>query len=174
MEYTVTFTRYVIDTGKETLFETTICSEDPTIVKRETTKMAKTLEPFAKLQKERPLSWNTSGYWESENYSKRWTEYMRNSPITDDAIYNISISPTSSLLDTASRKVYDAGDQLKKAIEELQKNHSFNPNLSKIDPGLPEILDVKLPDHLSALVEIFETVKTRINERINELNSKVD
>ena len=174
MEYTVTFTRYVMGIGKETLFETTISSNDPTAVKRETTKIAKTLDPFALFQKERPLSWDTYGIGAKETSSKRWTEYMRNSPVTDDAVYNISISPTSSLLDTVSRKVYDAGDQLKKAIEELQKNHSFNPNLSKIDPGLPEILDVKLPDHLSALVEIFETVKTRINERINELNSKAD
>ena len=54
MEYTVTFTKYHMKTGKETLFETKICSDDTTAIKRAITKMAKTIEPFAKLQKECP------------------------------------------------------------------------------------------------------------------------
>ena len=62
MEYTVTFTKYHMKTGKETLFETKICSDDPTALKREVTKMVRTVEPFAKLQKESPIAWDTSGY----------------------------------------------------------------------------------------------------------------
>ena len=95
-------------------------------------------------------------------------------PITDDTVYTISVSPTSNALDTVSRKVYDASLHLKKAIEEMQKNYANNPNLSKIIPELPEIIEVKLPDHLSVLLNIFSTVENQINRKINELNNKVD
>ena len=173
MEYTVIFTKYHMNTGKEILFETTGCSDDPTTLKREVTKMAKAIEPFALLLKERPLSWDTYGYNKSESYGKTWTEYMRNIPVTDGSVYKISISRTSNTLDTVSRKINDAEYELTKALEELQKNYAYNPDLSKIDPGLPEIIDVKLPDHITALIDIFETVKTRISKKVDELNSKV-
>ena len=174
MEYTVIFTRYHMDTGKEILFETTGCSDDPTTLKREVTKMSKAIEPFAKLQKECPLPWDTYGYNTNESYNKTWSGYERKNPITDDTVYTISVSPTSNALDTVSRKVYDASLHLKKAIEEMQKNYANNPNLSKIIPELPEIIEVKLPNHLSVLLNIFSTVENQINRKINELNNKVD
>ena len=174
MEYTVIFSRYNMSTGKEILFETTGCSDNPTRVKIEVTKMSKSIEPFAELQKECPLPWDSHGYLTNQSYSKHWTEYMRNMPVKDGCVYNININPTSNALNTVSRKICNASQQLNKAIEELQKNYANNPDLSKIDPGLSEIIDVKLPDHLSALVNIFSTVETRIDKKIEELNEKTE
>ena len=174
MEYTVICTKYHMKTGKETLFETTICSDDPTALKREVTKIAKPIEPFGKLQKEHPISWETWGYKANESYSKRWCEYMRNSPVTDGCVYNINISPTSNALRTASEKVYEAKRKTQEALEALQKNYANDADLSKIDPRLPEILTVALPDHITVLISVFETVATRIELKTTELNEKTE
>ena len=174
MEYTVTFTKYHMKTGKETLFETKICSDDTTAIKRAITKMAKTIEPFAKLQKEHPLSWETWGYKANESYNKRWCEYMRNSPVTDGYAYNINISPTSNALRTASEKVYEAKRKTQEALEALQKNYANDADLSKIDSRLSEILAVNLPDHITALIGVFEKVAAYIELETTELNEKVD
>ena len=174
MEYTVIFTKYHMDTGRETLFETKICSDDTTAIKRAITKMAKTIEPFDKLQKEHPISWETWGYRANESYSKRWCEYMRNSPVTDKCVYNINISPTSNALRTASEKVYGAKRKTQEALEALQKKYANDADLSKIDSRLSEILAVDLPDHITALIGIFEKVATYIESETTELNEKTE
>ena len=175
MEYTVTFTKYHMKTGKETLFETKICSDDTTAIKRAITKMAKTIEPFAKLQKECPLPWDTYGYYNTnESYKKTWSGYDRKNPITDDTIYNISVSPTSNALKAASEKVYEAKRKTQEALEALQKNYANDANLSKIDSRLSEILTVDLPDHITALIGVFEKVAAYIQSETTELNEKVD
>ena len=174
MEYTVIFTKYHMKTGKETLFETTICSDDPTALKREVTKMVKAVEPFAKLQKECPLPWCTNGYNTNESYNKTWSGYEQKSPITDYTIYTISVSPTSNALRTASEKVYEAKRKTQEALEALQKKYANDTDLSKIDSRLSEILAVDLPDHITALIGIFEKVAAYIESETTELNEKTE
>ena len=153
---------YHMDTGRETLFETKICSDDTTAIKRAITKMAKTIEPFAKLQKECQLPWDTYGYNTNESYNKTWSAYDRKNPVKDGCVYSIHISPTSNALRTASEKVYEAKRKTQEALEALQKNYANDADLSKIDSRLSEILAVDLPDHITALIGVFQKVEAYI------------
>ena len=47
----------------------------------------------------------------------------------------------------------------------LQKNYANDADLSKIDSRLSEILAVNLPDHITALIGVFEKVQAYIESR---------
>ena len=174
MEFTVEFNRYHMDTGKEVLLETTMCANDNTKLKREVTKLSKTIKPFGVLQAEYPQPWHSYGYAKNESFSKKWSEYTQGCPPTDGYIYNIHVTPTANGLNAASHKTYEAYRKLKDAQEELQRRHANDTDLSKIDPELATIIEKSLPDHINALIGIFDTVEKRINEKIKELNEKME
>ena len=174
MKYTVEFNRYHINSGKEILLLTTICADDPTKLKRQVTKLSREVKPFAELQGEYPQAWHTSGYSKNESYSKKWSEFTQGSPVRDGYIYNIYVKPSSNLLDAASRKVYAAMRKLREAKEEIQKRHSNDADFSNIDPELQTMINEKLPDQIEALVQNFNAVETRMNEKIKELDEKTE
>ncbi|MXV73455.1 hypothetical protein F4Z99_04150 [Candidatus Poribacteria bacterium] len=178
MEYTVEFYKSNVNDGRTIIHETTLCETDETKLKREVTKIAKTLEPFAQLQKECPVSWDTYGYDHSGSYGKRWTPYTPNFPFGEkwgdnNYTYSISVSRTSSKFKTAEKKVYDAGYNLKKGHEALtNNNHAFNPDISKIDPEIAEIIGVDLPKHYEALIDLTNAVEKRLKAKVDEFNSR--
>ena len=178
MEYTVEFYKSTVNNGRTMIHETTICETDETKLKREVTKIAKTLEPFAQLQKECPISWDTYDYDHSAGYGKRWTPYTPNFPFgekwgDDNYTYSISVSQTSSKFKTAEKRVYDAGYNLQKAYQALTNNtHAFNPDISTIDPEIAEIIGIDLPRHYEALIELTKSAEKRLRAKVNELNNK--
>ena len=175
MQHTVTFQKSSVENGRTLLHECTICETDITSLKRQVTKILKEIEPFDQLQKECPIQWESFGYGNSVSWSKKWSSYTRGNPLNDDTNYIISITKTSRLLETASSKVYEARSKVEDAYEELTKNtHAFNPDISKIDPELDEIISTDLPPRILALKEIIESVETRIRDKIKELNEMTE
>ena len=176
MEYTVELYESGVNSGRTMIHETTICSTDMTTLKREVTKLSKTLEPFEKLQKECPIGWESYGYAAGETFIKRWTPYTTGYPlssITEDKSYTISISKTSGKFKTAEEKVYKASSSLKEAHEALtNNNYAFNPDISKIDPEIAEIMGIDLPKHFEALMYLVDAVKKHLQTKIDELNEK--
>ena len=179
MEYTIKFTKSSMEEGKETIHETTICESDETKLKREITKIAKTLDPFQTLQAECPIPWESYsyGYGGTKTFNKKWCSYMQDYPLENDRSnvtnYIINVSPTSYLLQTADKKVCNAWSHVKEAYKEITNNtYSFNPDISKIDPELAELVLTELPDKIEALSLIIDTVQRRFRDKIQELNNK--
>ena len=54
MEYTIEFYKSSVNAGRTIIHQTTMCEDDETKLKREVTKLSKTIEPFDKLQKRMP------------------------------------------------------------------------------------------------------------------------
>ena len=175
MQHTVTFRKSSVENGRTILHELTICETDETKLKREITKIAKTVEPFAELQKACPVPWENHGYGTTKSCSKNWSPYNDKYPFDGDETYCISIMRTSALLDTASSKIYQTGYNVKKAYDELtSQTAAFNPDVAKIDPELAEIINTDLPSKVLALQEIIEAAEKRVKDKINELNSMTE
>lgn len=178
MEYTIEFCKASVNSGRTIIHQTTMCETDQTKLKREVTKLAKTLEPFDKLQKECPISWETYGYHNASSFGKRWTPYTPNYPFNkewtdDNYTYSISISQTSNKFKTVQEKLYTSQSKLKESYEDLTKNnHAYNPDISYIDPEIAEIINVDLPRHYEALIQLVDAAEKRLKEKVNELNSK--
>ena len=173
MEYTVEFCKSSVKQGKTVIHETTLCEPDETTLKREVTKIAKTLDAFQQLQAECPVSWDSWGYDNTKSFSKRWTHYDKNFPLDEENVYSIHIMQTSGKFATAEKRVYIAGSKTKEALEALtDQHHAFNPDITKIDPEIAEIIHVDLPKHVQALIDVINGVEKRLSEKIQELNEK--
>ena len=173
MEYTVEFYKSNVTDGKTIIHETTLCESDPTTLKREVTKIAKTLDPFRQLQAECPISWYSWGYDKTESFSKRWTPYDQNFPLDEDNSYSINVIRTSGKFKTAETRVSDAYHKANEALKELtDQRHSFDPDISKIDPEIAEIIGVDLPKHVQALIDIIHGAEKRLSEKIQELDKR--
>ena len=175
MQYTITFKKSSVENGRTLLHETTICETDMTNLKRQVSKIAKEIEPFAELQKASPQKWESYGYRATQSWNKFWSPYTHGYPLKGDESYSISIIRTSGLLETVTDKVHRAGLAVDKAREELLKDtHAFNPDISKLDPELDDIITKELPPKVKALRELINSVEKRIRDKVIELNSMGD
>lgn len=173
MEHTVEFCKLNIGVGREILHTAIICEKDETKLKREVTKVAKTIEPFKQLQAECPVIWNTYGYGSLSSFGKHWADYTPNFPLEGNAQYSITVAPTAAKFDTARKKVYNAHSKIKEAYEELTgRNYAYNPKISDIDPEIAEIIDTDLPGNVEALLGLFSCAETRLEDKIKELNNR--
>ena len=173
MEYTVEFYKSSVKDGKTIIHETTLCESDETMLKREVTKIAKTLDPFKQLQAEAPTSWESYGYRETESYNKRWTSFDQNFPLDEDASYNIHVIRTSAKFATAQKKVYDAQFKINEGLKELTDRHYSNdPDISVLDPEIAKIIKIDLVENVQALINLFEATGKRLIEKIEELNNR--
>ena len=180
MEYTIEFYKSSVNAGRTIIHQTTMCQDDETKLKREVTKLAKTIEPFDKLQKECPISWDNYGYHNASSFGKRWTPYTKNFPFNekwtdDDYTYSISISQTSNKFKTAQEKLSKSRFNLKKAYEDITNtSYAFNPDISVIDPEIANIINADLPRHYETLIELVDAADKRLQKKVDELNNKTE
>ena len=176
MEFTVEFRKFSIELGSEIIHETTIkdelTKENETSIKREATKIAKTLEPFKQLQTECPMPWDSYGYGRNETFSKKWSPYTQNYPLSDNATYSITIIRSAAKFDTVLKKLNTAKSKVTEAYEELtNKTHAYDPDTTKLDPEIQDIVGIDLPKHAQALLELINGAQKRLQLKIEKLNS---